>query len=1196
MQDSLWNRASRTLGFTALALASCSVDSPDRLTPRTEAQREVTSAPESAAATKRLAELRARFAPDRGPWRGRGPFEPAEVTFHREGAQLRAVTPPPRGGTTARAAHVRLPRTAGGPVDVSLIGSGVAVSFALRGVSAAPFEAAGGLAIYRGALGGADVVHRADPEGIEDFVVFEQAPAQQVLTYDVDVSRAAGVRLVANTLELLDARGAPQLHVSPPLVLDSHGRAHDAHLGLTGCAFDDDPAPPWGRPVKAAGATTCTLHVSWEGVAYPAVVDPAWGTAGSMAVGRVGPKAVAMSNGLALVCNGFPDNNGLPPGLPSCELFDPATGSFAATGAPLDAHPFVDLVWLPNQGKAFLAGGTTSLASAEAYTPGSGQWSRVAGTMLSPRAYVQSAVLPSGDVLFAGGCSGSCVALASAEVYLAGLDTFVATNNAMSSPRQQAAVAVAGGKVLISGGSNGSGNVASSDIYDPSTRLFSGGPALPFATNQAIAVGLPSGKALLLTATSAQLWTAATNATLATGRLAVPRSSFALLPLAGGGAVCAGGQSGSVSATVETYDAALGTFTVVPGLNTARYGHGGTNLADGRPFVVGGWTGTALKTAEVLALGLPKSATACTVANDCANGLCVDGYCCDTPCGGACDACNLPGLQGTCRPLGAGSTGAPACASPYRCDGAGATCPTSCASDAACATGFTCAADKTCKKQRGQDCSSGTECATGACADGVCCDTSCTGACDACNIPASKGTCTLLGVGAAGSPACAGGLACTGTSAGCPTTCSTDTQCLSTHFCARDGSCQPRKALGQACNVATDCAAGACRMCESGICADGVCCDRACNGACEACTANLKASSAGTGTCGSAAAGTNPHNGCVPDANYPTSCLADGRCDGVGACRRYAPKGTAASSVNTCVGNAPKGLLCDGNGNTMSGQGDDCSPALCVAGRCTDTCTRDAQCATDGFCNLGSGSVGRCEPRKANGLSCERPAECTSARCVDKVCCDAACNGACEACDVRGSEGACSPVPAGSPHEGHPGCVAAEPRCGGACDGRSRECHYPSGSVSCQAARCTTPTESTAGVCAGNGVCGTAATPCNDYSCDPVRGTCRLQCAGNDDCAPQRYCDEGRCVVGLSLGAQCTRASQCASAFCSKDNHCCATSCANGTCTTGNCMTEPPHDPGGVCAFGTGEGDGWALVPLGAGFVAWVRRRRRAVR
>jgi hypothetical protein len=77
----------------------------------------------------------------------------------------------------------------------------------------------------------------------------------------------------------------------------------------------------------------------------------------------------------------------------------------------------------------------------------------------------------------------------------------------------------------------------------------------------------------------------------------------------------------------------------------------------------------------------------CTVGADCANGLCVDGFCCESACDGACGVCN--DTPGRCTALPASSSGTPSCA-PYLCNGQDTTCPTECASDAECATGYGC--------------------------------------------------------------------------------------------------------------------------------------------------------------------------------------------------------------------------------------------------------------------------------------------------------------------------------------------------------------------------------------------------------------------------------------------------------------------------------------------------------------------------
>jgi hypothetical protein len=59
------------------------------------------------------------------------------------------------------------------------------------------------------------------------------------------------------------------------------------------------------------------------------------------------------------------------------------------------------------------------------------------------------------------------------------------------------------------------------------------------------------------------------------------------------------------------------------------------------------------------------------IANDtCASSFCVDNYCCNAGCGGSCQACNLPGAQGSCSAIPAGQDPEGECA-PLTCDGAG---------------------------------------------------------------------------------------------------------------------------------------------------------------------------------------------------------------------------------------------------------------------------------------------------------------------------------------------------------------------------------------------------------------------------------------------------------------------------------------------------------------------------------------------
>jgi len=60
-----------------------------------------------------------------------------------------------------------------------------------------------------------DVTYRPIAGGVEDFVYFHARPGREQLSYDVDLTRVAGLRLVEDVVELLDSSGAPRLRMRP---------------------------------------------------------------------------------------------------------------------------------------------------------------------------------------------------------------------------------------------------------------------------------------------------------------------------------------------------------------------------------------------------------------------------------------------------------------------------------------------------------------------------------------------------------------------------------------------------------------------------------------------------------------------------------------------------------------------------------------------------------------------------------------------------------------------------------------------------------------------------------------------------------------------------------------------------------------------------------------------------------------------
>lgn len=150
----------------------------------------------------------------------------------------------------------------------------------------------------------------------------------------------------------------------------------------------------------------------------------------------------------------------------------------------------------------------------------------------------------------------------------------------------------------------------------------------------------------------------------------------------------------------------------------------------------------------------------CGESAHCTSSFCVFGLCCDRECVGACEACNLPGKEGTCQVAPLGSVGEPACA-PFLCNGTSGTCPKECSADAQCASGRYCEpATKGCelKKDDASPCASDASCKSGECYQGLdasahCCATAC--ACGSC----TTGKCVVSAVpGSDPASECAGGV------------------------------------------------------------------------------------------------------------------------------------------------------------------------------------------------------------------------------------------------------------------------------------------------------------------------------------------------------------------------------------------------------------------------------------------------------
>jgi HYR domain/Galactose oxidase, central domain len=223
--------------------------------------------------------------------------------------------------------------------------------------------------------------------------------------------------------------------------------------------FRADPTAtllPNGKVLITGGATSGAIYSSGAILASAELFDPATGTftmTGSMSVTRFGHTATLLANGQVLIAGGWGGPSHDP--LASAELYDPNAGNFTPAGSMNTAHVWHTATLLVN-GKVLVPDDVIEL-----YDPDTGTFS-LTGSMGIPRVRGKATPLPNGTVLVTGGFAGDdqCdCQFAEGEIYDPATGTFSCAGGMAYGRVSHTATLLPSGEVLIAGGSSGCGEM-----------------------------------------------------------------------------------------------------------------------------------------------------------------------------------------------------------------------------------------------------------------------------------------------------------------------------------------------------------------------------------------------------------------------------------------------------------------------------------------------------------------------------------------------------------------------------------------------------------------------------------------------------------------------------------------------------------------------------------------------------------------
>ncbi len=246
--------------------------------------------------------------------------------------------------------------------------------------------------------------------------------------------------------------------------------------------------------------------------------------------------------------------------------------------------------------------GLVSLRASIAEAGTSGVWS-VAGGLITGREEHTATLLQDGTVLVTGGTDGINKVLASAELYSPKTNRWVPAGTMMATRLDHTATLLPNGKVLVIGGLDASfpsSSLASAELYDPTTKLWSPAASMTIGRVRHTATLLLDGRVLVVGGLSvtlrdggifpnqsvgAEIYDPAIDRWSRTGPMSLDRLGHTATLLHDGRVLVAGGLD---TASAEIYDPKQNRWVTIGSMTTGRSGQTATLLPNGDVLLIGG--------------------------------------------------------------------------------------------------------------------------------------------------------------------------------------------------------------------------------------------------------------------------------------------------------------------------------------------------------------------------------------------------------------------------------------------------------------------------------------------------------------------------------------------------------------------------------------------------------------------------------